>query len=55
MVVLYKPLKALSLPSWSLAGFTVVDDMEEGVGEWRLGGTMGGGGVSEQKADRRDR
>ena len=58
MVVSYKPLKALSLPSWSLAGFTVViDNMGERMGGCGLGGIMGDaeGGVGEWNMDKRDR
>ena len=53
MVVLYEPLKALGLPSWSLVGFIVVDNMGEVIGGQESGGTIGcgGEGVGEQKAD----
>ena len=57
MVVSYEPLKALSLPSSSLAGFIVVDVIGAGMGGCGLGGTIGGsgGGVEEQSMDKRDR
>ena len=40
MVVSYESLKALGLPSWSSAGFMVVDDIREGIGGCGLGGTV---------------
>ena len=59
IAVLYKPLKAFSLPSWSLA-VLAVDDIGEGIGGWELGGMMSmggwtGGAVEEWNVDRRDR
>ena len=57
MTVLYEPLKALDLPSWSLVGFTVVDDIRVGMGGCGLGGMIGGtgGGVEEWNVDKRER
>ena len=57
MAVLYEPLKTLGLLSWSLAGFTVVDDIRVEMGGCGLGGMIGGagGGVREWNADKRER
>ena len=41
MAVLYEPLKGLGLPSWSLASFTVIDDIGIGIDGWGLGGIDG--------------
>ena len=57
MVVSFELLKALGFPSCSLASFTEVDDMGEGLGEQGLGGMIGraGRGVGRGDSDGRDR
>ena len=52
-MVLYKPLKAFGLLNWSLAGFTMVDDMGVGIGGHALGRTIDGAGgrIREQNTD----
>ena len=58
IAISWELLKALGLLSWSLVGFTVVDDMREGIGGQGLGDTMGwgtGGGIWGWNADNRER
>ena len=50
IAVLYKSLKALVLPSWSLV-VLAVDNIGEGIGGWGLDG-MTGGGMGEWNVDR---
>ena len=45
----------MGLPSCSSVGLIVADGIKEGIGDWGLGGMIGGAGgsgVGEQKADR---
>ena len=57
MAVLYELLKALGLLSWSLAGFTMIDEIRVEMGGCGLGGIIGGarGEVGEWNADKRER